>query len=518
MKFLHHFRIIPINDIETFDEDIVIHKVNNNARFSFSFLILLTSSGLICTLGLLLNSAPVVIGGMIIAPLMWPLIKTAIGISYEEPKYIRDALVLLIIAVAVTFFSSALITYISPIKTITSQILAGTRPTLLDLIIALAAGAVAALGITQKRISESLAGVAIATSLMPPLCVSGIGLALAGYQTFSGGFLLFFSNAIAIIFAAVLVFSFIGARRKRDQTIRRTGAYVLIGMIIVTAIPLYFYLDTYSFKLTAYQRANDILQKSFAQISPEIVVNNITTDFTNQNTDSVSIEAQVLLPEDIAIDYTEQQKIITALQNAIHKKINLKLDIQRTISILSEKDMQYANTKQQLQKVFLQDITAMGPALSVDSVLINNPTKGNTWDVNAVLRGDPSTPFTETDRLTIQKDLTSAINAQVALNIQFIPTVKLLSKQSVEDEKITQYVQDYLNTNILANNGILTSVNVSQNDGKTNQLRITIELKVPVGTTLSKNTFINLKRLLAKEFKKSFTLQVDTIGAQTTLF
>ena len=514
MKIPLYNIFISANDIVKRDSATVFKKINGNADFSFSFLILLFSSSVVCTLGLLLNSAPVVIGGMIISPLMWPLVKTAAGISYGKPKYIKQAVILLFLAIAVTFFSSTFITLISPIKHITSQILARTTPTLLDLVIALTAGLIAALGITQPKISESLAGVAIATSLMPPLCVSGIGLALNDYPTLIGGFLLFFTNAVAIIFITVLIFSLIEIRKTTKNRIRRKGSYVLIILILFTTIPLYFYLNTYSFKISAYQKTKEILKDSFSEISTSIIVDNIATDISNTNRNTVIVNAQILLPEDVSIKYTEQQKIVARLQKALDKKIDLKLNLQRTISVLSENDVQFSKMKNQIQKVFESQLTQISPLLSIDSLLIDKVD--TVWIINAVLIGDPSSIFTEKNRLIIQKEISSIIKSAVVLNLKIVPLIKLQSEESVAIQELTSYIEEYTSKNIGNDYPIPNTTKIVKS--KNNAFLVFIELKVPSDFQLKDKLFEELKNNLELKFKKSFTIQVHIIGEEVRAY
>ena len=108
--------------------------------------------------GLLQNNPSVIIGGMIISPLMWPLLLVGLGISSSRPKLIRKAMFLLAISVLLVLISASAIVLASPIKSLTSEILARAQPTFFDLIVALVAGAVAALAMLHKRISASLAG------------------------------------------------------------------------------------------------------------------------------------------------------------------------------------------------------------------------------------------------------------------------------------------------------------------------------------------------------------------------
>ncbi|PJE61587.1 DUF389 domain-containing protein, partial [Candidatus Roizmanbacteria bacterium CG10_big_fil_rev_8_21_14_0_10_39_12] len=146
-------------------------QFSENAILSTSYVVLLIASSVICTLGLLQDSPAIVIGGMIISPLMWPLMKISAGISLARRNYISSALFLLLISIAISLASALLITLISPLKVLNVEILSRTQPTLIDIFIALAVGVVAALAVVLKKVSANLAGVAIAASLMPPLCV-----------------------------------------------------------------------------------------------------------------------------------------------------------------------------------------------------------------------------------------------------------------------------------------------------------------------------------------------------------
>ncbi|CAN5277902.1 hypothetical protein BH10PAT1_BH10PAT1_7130 [soil metagenome] len=516
MQVLNKFGLHYNNDIVLTDKKLILNNINDNAAFSFSFLILLIGSTIICTLGLLLNSTPVVIGGMIISPLMWPLIKTAVGISNEDPVYIRQAIVLFILAILITLISSALITYISPIKSLTTQILARTTPTLLDLIIALVAGTVAALAVTQPKISESLAGVAIATSLMPPLCVSGIGLALFNYSTFTGGFFLFFVNAVAIIFVAILVFSFIGIKRRTKSQLQKKGVYVLIGILFILAIPLYFYLKSYAFKAKAYQDTQTILQQDFKKISSAITVANINTNLSNINGEKVIIEAQILLPQNISIDYNQQQQIINDLQNSLNKKVDLTLNIQQTISILSEQDLQDAKIKKTIQQIFLNTLSTINPEVTIDTLVMTKVK--DSWTVNATLHANPSVIFTQANRQMMEKILTNTIKKTVAVNLTITPLIQLQSNETVANDKITQDVQKTIATFINPSSISNVSILPPNLQTATQSATILVELTEPYGYILPDIKFVNLKALLEKKYNEIFTIHVNIVNEDSTTY
>jgi uncharacterized hydrophobic protein (TIGR00271 family) len=199
---------------------------------------LLIASVVICTLGLLTNSTAVVIGGMLIAPLMWPMARTGYGIAHRSPNHLYRGFILIIASIIIGAVSAYLITSISPIKVINEEILARTSPTLMDLFIAITAGFVAAIAITQKKVADSLAGVAIAVSLMPPLCAVGISLALKNVEYSLGALLLFTVNAACITLVTTLVLIYTNYRRTKKFRIATKAAVFNLLLVLLLTIPL----------------------------------------------------------------------------------------------------------------------------------------------------------------------------------------------------------------------------------------------------------------------------------------
>ncbi len=194
---------------------------------SFGFFFMLGLASAIATFGLIANSAPAIIGAMIIAPLMSPILSLSYGLVIIDRRLITLSAITVVagtILVVVIAFTS---TFVFGMRITGSEILSRTSPTLLDLGVALAAGGAAAFSQTRLSIANSLAGVAIAVALVPPLAVSGIGLALGRAATaetgvslgefglFAGGtdiaagaFVLFLTNLLGIVAVAMLVFIF----------------------------------------------------------------------------------------------------------------------------------------------------------------------------------------------------------------------------------------------------------------------------------------------------------------------
>ncbi|MDE2037904.1 MAG: DUF389 domain-containing protein [Patescibacteria group bacterium] len=235
---VHELRDLVFSKDAAYEADAAVsRKIDENSRFTPGFLALLAGASVVCTLGLLMNSSAVIIGGMIISPIMWPLIKAAFGVSFENLSYIWRAAAILAFSVILAVLASAAITLLSPIHALDAEILARTHPTFLDIVVALVAGFVAALGMIKPRISENLAGVAIAVSLMPPLCVAGIGIALVNGAVSLAGLYLFLENAVAIIFVATLVFAYYSRVTKRMSVWRRRSIIALAIVLAIVSIP-----------------------------------------------------------------------------------------------------------------------------------------------------------------------------------------------------------------------------------------------------------------------------------------
>lgn len=507
---LQHFT----NDIKDVNQNNVVQKIKKNTQFSFSFLILLISSTIICTLGLLLGSTPIVIGGMLISPLMWPLMKIAIGVSHELKSFIKQALSLLLLSVIIILGCSFIIAYISPIKLVNPEILSRTNPTLLDIFVAFAAGAIAAFAILQKKISDSLAGVAIAISLLPPLCVSGIGIALFNYQIASGAFLLFLANVVSIIFISIFVFIFSGIKKNGDKPIRFRGIALITIILIFTSLPLISFLANYSFKSKAYSISQDVLVKYFKSVSTSISVQNVkTTIQKSEGQDIIFINADVLIPEEITLDYNQKNEIVRKLEVELKKKIDLNLRIQKSIALQSKDAIVYGSTKETLIKIFREKLLGIDNAISISSLDVYRNEYNPYWKIDAVLLSDPGISLTEDQRSDIESTLRKKINQLVILNIELVPRLKLKSQPDLENEKIKNDIK-----NILGNSSkdidiesIVLQNNKPEGSGIVGEeYAATISVQISKGFSFTQIYMDEMKSYLSEKYNKNFKIKVIT--------
>lgn len=183
---------------------------------NLNYWIELVLSAAIATFGLILNSPAVVIGAMLVSPLMGPIIASGLALAAADVYLGIKSLAQLALSTVAAILVGAFITWVLPFDTPTSEVLARTRPNLLDLGVALSSGLAGSLLVCRSRSPEgggvsALPGVAIAVALMPPLCSVGFGVG-SGFALpiVTGAGLLFLTNLAAIIAAAFLVFLAIG--------------------------------------------------------------------------------------------------------------------------------------------------------------------------------------------------------------------------------------------------------------------------------------------------------------------
>ncbi|RLE22426.1 MAG: hypothetical protein DRJ50_07670, partial [Actinobacteria bacterium] len=178
------------------------------------YAILTALSTAIATLGIFVDSTAVVIGAMLIAPLMTPIMGTAAALVAAWPVRAFRALVMVAggvaLAIAVAWVLTGILAGATEPILSSSQITSRVSPTFLDLLIALAAGAAGAFAVSRSDISDSLPGAAIAVALVPPLSVIGITLRIGEYDDVSGAFLLFLTNLVGMILAGAFVFLLAG--------------------------------------------------------------------------------------------------------------------------------------------------------------------------------------------------------------------------------------------------------------------------------------------------------------------
>ncbi|MCH5240404.1 MAG: TIGR00341 family protein [Muribaculaceae bacterium] len=217
----------------------VEQSIRSGVDFKGSQLLVLIFAIFIASLGLNTDSIPVVIGAMLISPLMGPIIGMGLGIGIADYTLLKRSFKNISMAVLGSLAASAIYFLISPQYEGSSQLLARTSPSIYDVFVALFGGAAGFVSIACRNKGQVMPGVAIATSLMPPLCTAGYGIATWQGHFFWGALYLFFTNMIFILFATwigVKILKYKGvvyqnsSRNKRVQTFVTIVVFCTVGV------------------------------------------------------------------------------------------------------------------------------------------------------------------------------------------------------------------------------------------------------------------------------------------------
>lgn len=235
LRFFNRWRHSQL--VATTDRVSVLENVADAGRLGPRYAFMTLMSCGIAMLGLLQNSAAVIIGAMLISPLMGPIVELGMGLATFDLRSIRNALKTLATGVLLALLVAAGIVWFSPLQEVTPEILARTQPTFFDLLVAIFSGLAGAYA-TVTRKGEMIVGVAIATALMPPLAVVGYGIAVVNWSIAGGAAFLFMTNLLAIALSVTIVARWYGFGRSDSPKQTAWHAGLIIGTFILLSIPL----------------------------------------------------------------------------------------------------------------------------------------------------------------------------------------------------------------------------------------------------------------------------------------
>ena len=235
--FREQLRLTDYIDVRAASENI-----RNNIPFRGPTIYILFAAIVIASVGLNVNSIPVIIGAMLISPLMSPIIGFGMGLGTNDTKLLLRSLKNLGIMFAISLIASTLYFLVTPLETDNpTELLARTNPSIYDVMIAFFGGVAGILELSRKEKGTVISGVAIATALMPPLCTVGYGIAKLNWHYAGGALYLFFINCVFIALATYLIVKFLHfpmAVEKDRHSWRQIISYSLL--ILVVLVPSFF--------------------------------------------------------------------------------------------------------------------------------------------------------------------------------------------------------------------------------------------------------------------------------------
>ncbi|MDJ0979045.1 MAG: TIGR00341 family protein [Erythrobacter sp.] len=252
--------------IGTVDQAEVIEKRRAECSLSERYLFMTAMSAGIAVLGLLLSSPAVVIGAMLLSPLMDPIMGLGFALAIGDYHWLRQSARSLAWGTIVAIGLTALVVFVSPIKTITPEIVARTEPTLFDLFVALFSALAGAYAMIRGRYG-TIVGVAIATALMPPLATVGFGFATWNWTVFSGALLLYVTNLITIALTAWAMARAYGFRTSLTARQSNFQNLAVFAVFIALIIPLTYSLQQIVFQTNAQRIMRAEIEDAFVRDS-----------------------------------------------------------------------------------------------------------------------------------------------------------------------------------------------------------------------------------------------------------
>lgn len=262
-------------------EQSVIENVRRAVEFRGVNLWILIFAVIIASIGLNIDSTPIIIGAMLISPLMGPIIGTGLAVGINDMELMKRSIRNLLVAALFAIVAATLYFLVSPLNEAQSELLARTSPTLYDVFIAFVGGVAGflALSTTGNHI-QVIIGVAISTALMPPLCTVGFGIATGSWLYALGAFYLFFINSVFIAIATFISVRFFKfsqkdfADKEHERKVRRT----LIVISLLTLFPSFFLTYNIVRKTIFLQNAEKFVSQELNFPGTQIIAKQINYD------------------------------------------------------------------------------------------------------------------------------------------------------------------------------------------------------------------------------------------------
>ena len=228
------------NIYDHIDTDDAAQRIKSSIWFRGPNAWILAFSIIIASAGLNVNSTAVIIGAMLISPLMGPIIGLGLALGTNDVDLLKLAAKNLLVMVVISLIASTLFFLLSPLELINpTELQARTRPTIYDVLIALFGGLAGILENSRKERGTAIAGVAIATALMPPLCTAGYGLSCLNMHYFLGAMYLFIINCVFITLATYMMVKYLRFKTVTgiDPALAQRRRHLMSTIVAIVVIP-----------------------------------------------------------------------------------------------------------------------------------------------------------------------------------------------------------------------------------------------------------------------------------------
>lgn len=494
-------------------QDKLIVNVAEEIQLSRSYILLLVFSVIIATLGLLIDSAAVVIGAMLISPLFWPLMGLTVGIFTTRRKLAGRSLLNIGVSLLLALIVATLIGWVTPIADVTGEIQARLQPTIIDLFIALASAVIGVAAIYYPRISQTATGVAMSIALLPPLCVSGLGIAMGSWEIFWRAGLLFGTNVVAIIFAGLITLYFLRFRpHRRVETERfRIGLAVSFVMLVLLSIPLSIYLRD-SLRQNQVQRdVRDALIEQVAFVNELASVDEVEVDYIPSVDSEVTVSATIYLPEGDFFTVAEQNVIVEYLASRVGATVDMQLNVVNTLQLRKEDDEEMRERRTEVSQLLREELSAMSPdsvVASTDIVFAGEVEGVEETTIELLLHLQEEVPFTFDQKETLRTTLEEKTDESIELEVEFIE-VQRITKPS-DQKKLESQVERVLEQSI---DELFAGVELETvvAEAKKKKIMVTAIVRAPIDYVITPSDQSTIENYLTRELEEAveFELQIE---------
>jgi uncharacterized hydrophobic protein (TIGR00271 family) len=324
----------------------VLRETYEGSQPTAIYYVLLGLSELIAGFALLINSDATLIGANVVAPLMTPIFGVSLSLMRGDLRLLRSALLAefggAALGVALCFGLGLLPFAFDP----SPALLAQTKPTLIDLMVAALAGFAGGLAMIDERVSPALPGVAIATALNPPIAAIGLCLAYGAYDGAWGAFILFFANVLAILAVAAVLFLVAGFVTRKEfgsvGILARRFAPAVVGLVVVTVL-----LTSYLFGMVENLRTTRAIDEVLrTQLSREPGTALVGTEIVRRN-EELEVLATARTPRIVSPERVAQ------MQEELTKKLGVPVRLYVRCGVV--RDVVASGTKELRPWVSLED-------------------------------------------------------------------------------------------------------------------------------------------------------------------
>lgn len=414
-----------LKDGPTSSKKTIIKEIKGHSRLSFTYILLLITSSVLATLGLLMNSTAVIIGAMLISPIFWPVLGISLSAVKSNYKEFLSAFLSLAVTIVIVLGISIGLTVLLPFDQLNEAITARTSPTLIDLFIALTSSVIGIAALYYKRISTSASGAAISIALLPPLCVTGIGIAIGELPIYVGSGLLFLTSTAAILFAGIISLYLFRIKPRSDEDKKEVLASfsVSVLLLILLSIPLTWYLQLSVQQSQLRREINQIIHTQTKEISREAQAKNIVVRFPSMfESDLLEIEFTLYKPESLLFTAADQEHILNQLAQNIDHKLDLTLNIINTVELLQDTDK--PSLTENIAQIVQEYTAGLEQQTQVNKIEVAERTN-QTLDIELQLLYVENLPISFSQEQELEQLLSSRLQQPVSLVVHLIAAQQL---------------------------------------------------------------------------------------------